>query len=697
MVQAHVEGERLDEIKEYVDTRVISANEAAAGIFGFDVHRSFPPVTPLRLHLENEQIAVFAEGEVEAAVENPKSTELTAFFEFNRRPEEQSKERRLRPTYVEMPQKHTFCRGLWRLRKKGCDAIGRVHNPSPLAGDVVYLRMLLHHDVSRGATSFDELKLGKHTFKDACRHLGLLQDDGEWDMVLQKGAETCRSASYLRELFVIILRFCDPANPRQLFDNHWEEWCDDFKRSAGWTDLVSLHPEQSRQMQVCVLLDLEQRLQSWEVTLKDCQLPVPSEEDIALVGQRDAHLALPSTIREELDFDFEETAAIARDRLERMTTEQRAIFDVVMEHIEGRRPVQIFIDARGGCGKTFTLEGILAAARTSEPGGAVALAMATTGLAANLLPLGRTFHSRMKVGLNPTEEGCFAISAQSALARLICMARLLIIDEATLLDRRNLEKLERTLRDLTGSSEPWGGKIVILCGDFRQCLPIIPRASRASTVAHCLNRSYLWKDFRLMSLTKNMRVMADSEDTDLANFDSWAVSLGDGSSPTVGDAKEEKVKLPSNHCLEVEEDQYGKGMEVFCDKIYPNLATRFNEDDYFQDRAILAPTNQKRDAINEYLMSKLPTEEVVLLSADSTVEPADAALHPVEVLNSLNPQGLPSHRLTLRPGAPVRLMRNLNPRDGLCNGTRMKFVAVIDGKVGMFNINSCKCENPICR
>ena len=60
-------------------------------------------------------------------------------------------------------------------------------------------------------------------------------------------------------------------------------------------------------------------------------------------------------------------------------------------------------------------------------------------------------------------------------------------------------------------------------------------------------------------------------------------------------------------------------MELFCDKIYPNLATRFNEDDYFQDRAIFAPTNQKRDAINEYLMSKLPTEEVVLLSADSTI------------------------------------------------------------------------------
>lgn len=65
-------------------------------------------------------------------------------------------------------------------------------------------------------------------------------------------------------------------------------------------------------MRVRVLLDLEQRLQSWEVTLNECQLPVPSAEEIALVGEQDAHLGLPPTIREELDFDFEETAAIAR-------------------------------------------------------------------------------------------------------------------------------------------------------------------------------------------------------------------------------------------------------------------------------------------------------------------------------------------------------------------------------------------------
>ena len=61
-----------------------------------------------------------------------------------------------------------------------------------------------------------------------------------------------------------------------------------------------------------MLLDLEQRLQSFEVTLKDCQLPQLTQEDVAMVEQLDAVLSLPATIREELDFDVEEMRALAR-------------------------------------------------------------------------------------------------------------------------------------------------------------------------------------------------------------------------------------------------------------------------------------------------------------------------------------------------------------------------------------------------
>ena len=49
----------------------------------------------------------------------------------------------------------------------------------------------------------------------------------------------------------------------------------------------------------------------------------------------------------------------------------------------------------------------------------------------------------------------------------------------------------------------------------------------------------------------------------------------------------------------------------------------------------------------------------------------DADMMPEEFLNSLHPAGLPAHLLTLKVGAPVLLIRNLNPAKHLMNGTRL--------------------------
>ena len=90
-------------------------------------------------------------------------------------------------------------------------------------------------------------------------------------------------------------------------------------------------------------------------------------------------------------------------------------------------------------------------------------------------------------------------------------------------------------------------------------------------------------------------------------------------------------------------------------------------------RVILAPTNRETHQLNEKTLAALEGPVHVYNSVDS-VDNYDGNSHidfPVEYLNTLTPTGLPLHTLTLKQGAVVMLLRNLNLKAGLCNGTRL--------------------------
>jgi ATP-dependent DNA helicase PIF1 len=94
---------------------------------------------------------------------------------------------------------------------------------------------------------------------------------------------------------------------------------------------------------------------------------------------------------------------------------------------------------------------------------------------------------------------------------------------------------------------------------------------------------------------------------------------------------------------------------------------------YYKDKAMLTPLNVDVTRINNFVLSSMTGQpEQTFLSADR-VEAGDSpgVKYPVEFLNSLNVSGLPEHKLTLKVGAVIMLLRNLSPRDGLCNGTRI--------------------------
>ena len=98
----------------------------------------------------------------------------------------------------------------------------------------------------------------------------------------------------------------------------------------------------------------------------------------------------------------------------------------------------------------------------------------------------------------------------------------------------------------------------------------------------------------------------------------------------------------------------------------------------FNGRAILTPTNTHVDALKELALSLMAGHIVELPSADAVQSAKDGeeVLFPVEFLNTIHPQGMPPHLLNLKIGAPVILLRNLNPSMGLCNGTRLTIIQI---------------------
>ena len=237
-------------------------------------------------------------------------------------------------------------------------------------------------------------------------------------------------------------------------------------------------------------------MQSHEQDLPNFGLePMTDEEKATVHGLVNTEYAI---IREEMEYDLNELNANVEQIVPTFNAAQQQIYLSVMDAVRKNESLQLFISARGGCGKTYLLNGILDGVRASQTGGCIALAMATTGIAAQLLHLGRTYHSRMKAPLHPTEESTLNITKQSQLAKLVRRARLLLIDEVTMLHRFQLEALDRTLRDLMDKpDDPFGGKIIILAGDFRQCLPVVPGSNRAQIVKICINSSPLWPHFQV--------------------------------------------------------------------------------------------------------------------------------------------------------------------------------------------------------
>nr|XP_023888078.1 uncharacterized protein LOC112000214 [Quercus suber] len=218
--------------------------------------------------------------------------------------------------------------------------------------------------------------------------------------------------------------------------------------------------------------------------------------------------------------------------IEKLNDDQRVAYETIMTVIDRKESMIFFVDGSGGIGKTFLYHTILATLRKADH---IAIATATFGIAATLLPGRRTTHSKFKIPLTPDASSTYSISKQSDLAELIRRATIIIWDEAPMVNRRALESLDRTFKDIMEENLPFGGKVLILGEDFRQVLSVVPKGIKAEMIDACIVKSPLWKDIKVLHLKQNMRSVNNEE------FAKYIQHIGDGNEPFIMD---DLIKLP---------------------------------------------------------------------------------------------------------------------------------------------------------
>ncbi|CAN7087727.1 unnamed protein product, partial [Brassica oleracea var. botrytis] len=242
---------------------------------------------------------------------------------------------------------------VWYERKKG-KTIGRIVAVHPSAGDRYYLRILINK--IKGPRSYDELKTFNDVkypdFKSVCHARGYLDDDVEWLESMSEGARTA-TPYQLRDMFVTFLNTCFVASPKGLWEHSWKSMSEDI-----------LHKRQR------------------------------------ILGHTNLELD---------DETLEQYTLIEVEKLMRM--QDRSLNDIkAMPKIK-----QVLLRELGnrGIGKTFLYQTIISRLRSKKQ---IVLPVASSGIAALLLPNGRTAHSRFNIPLKLDEDKLCNIKSGTMLA-----------------------------------------------------------------------------------------------------------------------------------------------------------------------------------------------------------------------------------------------------------------------------------------
>ncbi|XP_015115936.1 uncharacterized protein LOC107040377 [Diachasma alloeum] len=551
-VKVQIESRGINEIDDYIDSRYVSSMEAAWRLLELPTRLMSHSVTRLPVHLPGHQYIRFEEGHKETAMNSNQSiTKLTAFFDLNST-EELAREY----TYLQIPKHFTWNQKnhCWQKRKRGTDkTITRMYSVSPKDVERFFLKILLLH--RKGATSFEALRTAGDkicsTFHEAAYELGFINNPKHIEEMMEECCATMMPKP-LRKFFAYLLLTCDNIDVRGLWNKYKEFLCDQFTERD-------------------TLIEIERLLNS-------------EDKSLLLFGFEEKDLE--SSFDEfEDDRTVTEHSLLANEMKTKLNSDQLRVFMDITNSLENGMEKLYFVDGPGGTGKTFLYKCLYHHWRSL---GKNIVSIAWTGIAAILLPNGRTAHRFFKLPINLPEidDEITPIFLTKRAKINLTNGDIIIWDEASMIPGVVLKMIDVTLKDLMKSEKLFGDKCFLFGGDFRQILPIVKRAGRKEIVAACATKLSFWNSMRNYTLRQNMRI--DGEQLNKGLLD-------------IGDGNIDKVEIPEN---------------ILSNNIVKELYRNNSEENHLAECTLLAALNIQVDMLNDQVLEKFPGEIIELMGHD---------------------------------------------------------------------------------
>ena len=590
---------------------MLTASEATWRFLGLKLHKEYPSVVRLDVHLPEHQCVVFDPTQdvrdIFEAAERSSSTLLEWFALNDRDPEAR------RYLYTEIPEHYVWIQNTWMPRsssRKNSFSVGRMFAVSIHNHELFSLRTLLKF--SRGCKNFNDILfvdgIMYSTFREACSAFGLVDDDSEFIAAFAEYLETTvASTNSIRSQFVLMLCAINTISAQRLFEHF----------------AIDLIGSDSRHH---ALRCMEAKMKSMGKSLSDFDIDCCDHAN----SQND-----------DMDWEMDGSDSLPPADTMSLSAEQNSALCAILDMVRNPDiacPVMTVV-APAGTGKTMFIRHAVAKLNSINVS---TMCVAASALAATLLPKGQTAHAALKIPIVCDDQSFCSWSI--ALKEHLRNVSVIFWDEISMISYHVAETVDRSFRYLMQNDKLFGGKVVVFCGDFRQLPPVVKQGK--GEFYSLLNRDWFVSAPRAI-FTKNFRLLNDE------SFDQMLQSVGDGIV--------DRIEIPDK-CRAQSLDE--AIVRVFGDNVI---------DESNSDKVMLAYTLHQCSIVNDAVFEKIPGDISYSYAVDDLSECTQPDLYPSEYVATLDVSGCPPAMLSLKPKARYMIMRNLNPPD-ICNGITAELI-----------------------